>query len=50
MCTHIDEEVEVGVLDAELLENLAEMQQRAGDLRDEQAGHHLRPALYYHEY
>ena len=43
---HVDEEVKVGVPDAELLEHLTEVQQRAGDLRDEQAGHHLRPALH----
>jgi len=43
---HVDEEVEVGVADAELLEHLPEVQQRARDLRDELAGHHLRPALH----
>jgi hypothetical protein len=42
---HVDEEVEVGVPDPELLEHLPEVKQRARDLRDEQARHHLRPAL-----
>lgn len=39
----VDEQVEVRVLDADLLEHLPEVQQRAGDLRDQQARHQLRP-------
>jgi hypothetical protein len=46
---HVDEEVELRVPDPELLEHLAQVEQRAGDLGDEQAGDHLRPAAAVRE-
>jgi hypothetical protein len=45
---HVDEEVQLRVPHAQLLEHLPQVQQRAGHLRHEHAGHHLRPALRAH--